>query len=120
MADGAQHPIAPESGRSWLPLWAGSARPPGLVDAARWCLDAVQDPSCLQPGEELRLAIRACGRCVDRAPEHGAGGLLPAAAPGVLVLRPGRPAGCRPVTGRGDAQAARSVVASRPMRCSLR
>src|SRR5262249_12738388 len=52
---------------------------------------ADEEPGRLQPSEELLLAARARGRRVGHAPEHGAGGLLPAAPPSVLILRSGRP-----------------------------
>jgi len=56
-----------------------------------------KEPGRLQPSEELLLAARACRRRVDRTPQHGAGGLLPAAPAGVLLLCPGRAAARRPL-----------------------
>src|SRR5262249_54562717 len=64
-----------------------------------------EEPGRLQPGEEVLLGARARGRRVDGAPERGAGRLLPAAPPGVLVLRPSRPTSRRPVPWCRDAQA---------------
>src|SRR5262249_268255 len=65
---------------------------------------ADEEPRRLQPGKVLLLAARARGRRVDRAPERGACRLIPAAPPGVLVLRPGRPPSRRPIPRCGDPQ----------------
>ena len=91
--------------RSRRVLGQGDGVPGDLARVAGAVAHADLHAGPLQAGEEVLLAGRGRGCGADLALEGDAGRLLPAAAPGLLGLRPGRARGGGAVAGGGAPQA---------------